>query len=276
VASSLVFDRLSPTIGAEVSGIDLSARSAPLGDDVIAEVRAGLLEHKVLFFRDQTITTEDHLAFGRRFGELEVHPITPKDQQHPELFVLRHDKDKRGTENTWHSDVTWRPEPSLGSILRARQLPDVGGDTLFADMHAAYEGLPDKVRNQLDGLSAIHDFTRVFGYGQSEERRREMMAEHPPVEHPVVRTHPETGRKGIYVNAAFTVAIKGMGDSESTRLLRTLYRQASVPEYQCRFRWRVDSLAFWDNRSTQHYAVSDYWPEVRVMERVTVVGDRPY
>ena len=271
--TTLVFDRLSPTIGAEVSGIDLGA---PLGDDVIAEVRAGLLEHKVLFFREQAITTEEHLAFARRFGDLEVHPVTPKDQQHPEILVLQHDEQRRGRENTWHSDVTWRPEPSLGSILRARTVPDVGGDTLFADMHAAYDGLPDEVRNQIDGLSAIHDFTRVFGAGQSEAKRHEMLAKHPPVEHPVVRTHPETGRKGIYVNAAFTVAIKGMGDSESSRLLRTLYRQASIPEHQCRFRWRVDSVAFWDNRSTQHYAVSDYWPAVRVMERATVAGDRPY
>jgi taurine dioxygenase len=278
VTATLTFDRLSPTIGAEVSGIDLSQSLGPEGmaNDVIAAVRQGLLDHKVLFFRDQAIDTEAHLAFGKRFGELEVHPITPKDQQHPEVFVLRHDEKHRGTENMWHSDVTWRPEPSLGSILRARQLPEVGGDTLFADMHAAYDGLPDKVRNQLEGLTAIHDFTRVFGIGQPEERRQQMMAEHPPVEHPVVRTHPETGRKGIYVNSAFTVAIKGMGDSESSRLLATLYRQAHIPEYQCRFRWRVDSLAFWDNRSTQHYAVSDYWPAVRVMERVTVVGDRPY
>jgi taurine dioxygenase len=273
VASSLVFERLSPTIGAEVRGIDLGG---PLTDEVIAEVRAGLLEHKVLFFRDQAITTEDHLRFARRFGELEIHPATPKDQEHPEILRIQHDEERRGRENTWHSDVTWRPEPSLGSILRARQVPEVGGDTLFADMHAAYEGLPDKVRHQIDGLAAIHDFTRVFGAGQPEERRQKMMAAYPPVEHPVVRTHPETGRKGIYVNAAFTVAIKGMGDSESSRLLQTLYRQASVPELQCRFRWRVDSLAFWDNRSTQHYAVSDYWPAVRVMERATVAGDRPY
>jgi taurine dioxygenase len=269
---ALQFEPLSPTIGAEVSGVDLRER---LSDETIARLRQGLLEHKVLFFREQHITTEQHLEFGRRFGELEIHPVTPLDQQHPEVLRIRHDENRRGTENTWHSDVTWRPEPSLGSILRARQVPRVGGDTLFADMHAAYDGLRESVRDEIDGLSAIHDFTRVFGRFVSDEQRQDMMRRHPSVEHPVVRTHPETGRKGIYVNAAFTVAIKGVSDSDSNRLLRLLYRQASIPEYQCRFRWRDDSIAFWDNRSTQHYAVSDYFPQVRTMERVTIVGDKP-
>lgn len=271
--TSIGFERLSPTIGGEVTGIDL--RTVP-DDDTLAALRAGLLEHKVIFFRDQDITTEQHIAFARCFGELEIHPVTPLDQPNPEVLVIRHDENRRGSENTWHSDVTWRPEPSLGSILRSRVVPDVGGDTLFADMHAAFESLPDKVRHQVDGLTAIHDFTRVFGFGLDAKAQQEMMARHPPVEHPVIRTHPETGRKGIYVNAAFTVAIKGMGDTESARLLRTLYRQAGAPELQCRFRWRVNSLAFWDNRSTQHYAVSDYHPAVREMERVTVAGDKPF
>ncbi|HEY2813697.1 MAG TPA: TauD/TfdA family dioxygenase [Acidimicrobiales bacterium] len=273
VASTLRFEPLSPTIGAEVSGIDIGGN---VSDEVIAGLRQGLLDHKVLFFREQHITTEEHLAFARRFGDLEVHPVTPLDQQHHEVLMIRHDENRRGVENTWHSDVTWRPEPSLGSILRARSVPPVGGDTLFADMYAAYEGLPESVRDEIDGLSAIHDFTRVFGRSVSDERKQEMMRRYPSVEHPVVRTHPETGRQGIYVNAAFTVAIKGVSDSDSARLLALLYRQASIPEYQCRFKWRADSLAFWDNRSTQHYAVSDYFPHVREMERVTIVGDRPY
>jgi taurine dioxygenase len=142
-------------------------------------------------------------------------------------------------------------------------------------MYAAYEGLPKNIRDEIDGLTAIHDFTRVFGRLVDDEKKQEMMRRHPSVEHPVVRTHPETGRKGMYVNAAFTVAIKGVSDSDSERLLQRLYRQANIPEYQCRFRWRADSIAFWDNRCTQHYAVSDYFPQVRVMERVTIVGDRP-
>jgi taurine dioxygenase len=272
-ASTLHFEPLSPTIGAEVSGIDIRE---DVSDETIAGVRQGLLDHKVLFFREQHITTEQHLAFGRRFGELEVHPVTPLDQEHREVLEIRHDENRRGVENTWHSDVTWRPEPSLGSILRARSVPPVGGDTLFADMYAAYEGLPESVRDEIDGLSAIHDFTRVFGRFVSDERKQEMMRRYPSVEHPVVRTHPETGRKGIYVNAAFTVAIKGVSDSDSERLLQLLYRQATIPEYQCRFHWRADSIAFWDNRSTQHYAVSDYYPQVRLMERVTIAGDKPY
>jgi len=269
----LTFEPLSPTVGAEVHGIDLRDE---VSDEAIATLRQGLLEHKVLFFREQHITTEQHLALGRRFGELEVHPMTPSFQKHREVLVIRHDENRRGTENFWHSDVTWRPEPSLGSMLRARDVPAVGGDTLFADMHAAYDGLPDEIRDEVDGLTAIHDFTRVFGRLVDEERRQEMLRRYPSVEHPVIRTHPETGRKGIYVNAAFTVAIKGVSDSDSARLLQLLYRQATIPEYQCRFRWRADSIAFWDNRSTQHYAVSDYFPQVRLMERVTIVGDKPY
>jgi len=272
-AGSLTVEPLSPSIGAEVQGIDLREEAS---DEAIATIRQALLDHKVLFFREQHITIEQHLAFARRFGDLEIHPVTPLDQEHREVLVIRHDENRRGVENNWHSDVTWRPEPSLGSMLRARAVPPVGGDTLFADMHAAYEGLPQELRDEIDGLIAIHDFTRVFGRFVDDEKKQEMMRRYPSVEHPVVRTHPETGRKGIYVNAAFTVAIKGVSDSDSERLLQRLYRQAAVPEYQCRFRWRADSIAFWDNRSTQHYAVSDYYPQVRLMERVTIVGDRPY
>jgi taurine dioxygenase len=263
---------LSPTIGAEVAGLDLSE---PLGESGAAAVRAALLEHKVLFFRDQDITTEQHVAFGRCFGDLEVHPFVPHKDGFPEVMQLTHDRERKGQENTWHSDVTWRLEPSLGSVLRAIELPPVGGDTLFADMYAAYDGLPASVQERVNGLSAIHDFTHVFGRRLDAEKLAEMQRQYPQVEHPVIRTHPETGRKGIYVNAAFTVAIKGMGDEESRKTLRLLYAQASIPEHQCRFRWAPGSIAFWDNRACQHYAVSDYWPNVRRMERVTIIGDRP-
>ena len=191
--NTISFDRLSPTIGAEVGNIDLRET---LDDATVATLRAGLLEHKVLFFREQAITSEQHLDFGRYFGDLEIHPVTPKDQEHREILLIQHDEGNRGSQNTWHSDVTWRPEPSLGSILRARVVPDVGGDTLFADMHGAYEGLPDKIRHRLDGLSAIHDFTRVFGRRFNPEVREQMQRKYPSVEHPVVRTHPETGRQG--------------------------------------------------------------------------------
>jgi len=274
--SSLTLAPLTPTIGAEVSGVDLSK---PVEAGEVAALRQALLDWKVLFFRDQDITTEQHLAFARLFGELEVHPFAPAKPGYPEVLAITHDRESRGKENTWHSDVTWRLEPSLGSILRAVEVPPVGGDTLFADMYAAYEGLSDKVKARIDGAVAIHDFTHfregLHRKGKSEEEIEAFDKAYPKPRHPVVRTHPETGRKAIYVNAAFTVAIEGMDDAESKALLTHLYAQAAIPEYQCRFRWEPNSIAFWDNRASQHYAASDYWPAVRRMERVTVVGDRP-
>jgi taurine dioxygenase len=263
---------LSPTIGAELHGVGLAA---PLDDETLAEVRRALLEYKVIFFRDQDITPEQHVAFARRFGELEVHPFVPHRDGFPEVMVLKKNERLGGYENVWHSDVTWRLAPSLGSVLLAREVPDVGGDTLFSDMYAAYEGLDDDLRQTLEGRRAVHDFTHTFGRFMSAEELAKKQAEFPPAEHPVVRTHPETGRKGLYVNAAFTSHILGMGREESDALLELLYRQASIPEYQCRFHWRRHSIAFWDNRAVQHYAVSDYWPQRRLMERVTIVGDTP-
>jgi taurine dioxygenase len=263
---------MSPTVGAEIGGIDLTR---PLDDETIEELRRVLLAYKVIFFRDQQVTTEQHLAFARRFGELEVHPFAPQKPGHPEVLVLEKNAEVGGYENIWHSDVTWRLQPSLGSVLRAREVPPVGGDTLFADMYAAYDGLDASVRASLDGLRAVHDFTYTFGRGLSPEKLAEKQQEYPPAEHPVVRTHPETGRKGLYVNAAFTSHVIGLSKDDSRALLDLLYRQATVPEYQCRFRWRADSIAFWDNRAVQHYAASDYWPQKRVMERVTIIGDTP-
>jgi len=263
---------LSPCIGAEVFGIDL--RIDP-DDGTLAELDKAFLDHKVLFFRDQDITSEQHVAFARHFGDLEVHPFVPHKTDFPEVMVLQHDEKNRGTENAWHSDVTWRLEPSLGSILRAIEVPDVGGDTLFANMEAAFDALDDGLKERLRAMTAIHDFARVFGFNKTPEERAELREKFPPAEHPVIRTHPVTGRPSIYVNVAFTSHIVGLDDDESQKLLALLYRQASIPEYQCRFRWAPHSLAFWDNRCVQHYAVSDYWPARRRMERVTIVGDRP-
>jgi len=268
---------LTPTIGGEVSGIDLAA---PLSSADKTALRQALLDWKVLFFRDQDITTEQHLAFARNFGALEEHPFAPAKDGYPEVLAITHDRDSRGRENTWHSDVTWRLEPSLGSILRAVEVPPVGGDTLFADMYAAYEGLSDDVRAEIDGAAAVHDFTHFRAgmrrRGKSEAEIEAFNAAYPKPHHPVVRTHPETGRKALYVNAAFTVEILGMEKARSDALLAHLYAQAAIPEYQCRFRWETNSIAFWDNRASQHYAASDYWPAVRRMERVTIIGDRPY
>jgi taurine dioxygenase len=262
---------LSPNIGAEILGVDLT-RPDPA---MVAGIRAALLEHKVVFFRDQNLTAAQHMAFARMFGELEIHPITPKDQPNPELLHIEHGPTNRGRENSWHSDVTWREKPSLGSILRALEVPDVGGDTLFANMAAAYDLLSPEMQRFVCGLTAVHDIARVFGkrLGKSVE---DLHQDHPLMEHPVVRTHPETGQRALYVNAPFTSHIKGLSAKESDWLLAHLYAQAANPEIQCRFRWRAGSLAFWDNRSSQHFAASDYFPARRVMERVTIAGDRPY
>ena len=263
---------LSPSVGAEIGGVRMSADVAP---EQVAEIRRALLDWKVIFFRDQDVSVAEHVAFGRHFGELEIHPFTPNRKDHPEVVVIHHDENSKQGQNQWHSDVTWRLEPSLGSILRARIVPPVGGDTLFADMFAAYDGLSDEVKEKLDGAHAIHSFEHNFGRGMNDEKREEFLEKFPPARHPVVRTHPESDRKGLYVNAAFTTHIEGLEEEESRRLLRYLYRQASVPEYQCRFRWQKNSVAFWDNRAVQHYAAFDYQPHIRRVERVTVVGDRP-
>ncbi len=271
--ATLELTPLTATIGAELHGVDLAG---DLSDETIAAIRAALLEWKVVFFRDQRGLDRDrHVAFGRRFGDLEVHPLTPKDQAQPEIFVIPAGG-KTKAPGTWHSDVTWRPEPSLGSILRAVELPPVGGDTLWADMHKAYDLLDDATKDRIEGLVAYHDYASAFAFGRGPEVEAKMRAKHPTVEHPVVRTHPETGRKSIYVNVAFTRGIKGMDAAEAQPLLRRLQHQAWIPDVQCRFRWQPGSVAFWDNRATQHIVSNDFLPAKRIMERVTVVGDRPF
>ncbi|PSM38984.1 taurine dioxygenase [Streptomyces dioscori] len=261
-------------IGAEVRGVDLAEELAP---EVLAELKRALLEWKVLFFRGQELTAREHADVARHWGELEDHPFLPKAEI-PEVVRLEHDGARPGTENIWHSDVSFSPTPPLGSMLRAVTVPALGGDTLWADMHAAYQGLPEDVRELIDGLSALHEIPTVTGEAADEvaKNMREARARFQPVEHPVVRTHPETGRKLLYVNPVFTSAIVGLAPSRSQDLLDLLFRQATLPEYQVRFRWEPGSVAFWDNRATQHYAVSDYFPDFRLMERVTIIGDRPY
>jgi taurine dioxygenase len=271
--ATITVEPLSPTIGAEIAGVRMSG---DVSDEQIAEIRQALLDWKVIFFRDQDVEVAEHVAFGRKFGELEIHPFTPNREDHPEVVVIHHDENSKRGQNRWHSDVTWRQEPSLGSILRGREIPPVGGDTLFADMYAAYEGLPEAIREKIDDARAIHSFVQNFGRGMTEAQRARYLEQYPEARHPVVRTHPETGRRALYVNAAFTTAIEGFEPEESANLLKRLYRQASVPEYQCRFRWRKNSVAFWDNRAVQHYAAFDYHPNVRRVERVTVVGDKPF
>ena len=263
---------ISPSIGAELSDIDLAV---DMDESLFAEVQRALLAYKVLFFRDQNTSAAQHVAFARQFGELEIHPFLPSNTDFRELVRFQKDADRVGVENLWHSDVSWRQEPSLGSVLRAIETPTVGGDTLFCDMVAAYEGLTDEVKEEITGRTAVHDFTYTFGQAMDEETLARKREEFPPAHHPVVRTHPETGEKILYVNAFFTSHIEDMEPGESAELLQTLYNQALYPEYQCRFQWRNNSVAFWDNRSTQHYATSDYWPQPRTMERATIIGDRP-
>ncbi len=204
-----------------------------------------------------------------------MHPFIPANGEHPELVRFAKSADVGGYENGWHSDVSWREVPSMAAVLHAVAVPPTGGDTLFADMYAAYDGLSDDVRKRIDGLRAVHDYMMAFGAQVPPEQRDEIRARFPRVEHPVVRTHPETGRRLLYVNRFFTSHVLGLDPEESRALLDRLCRQADVIEYQCRFRWTPDTVVMWDNRAVQHYACSDYWPSVRVMERASIVGDRP-
>jgi taurine dioxygenase len=270
---TITIDPMTVTIGAEIGGVDLAD---DLDDDTIEEIRQALLDWKVIFFRDQDrLDRPSHVAFGRRFGDLEIHPVTPKDQEQPEVFVIPAGGEFRAPDR-WHSDVTWRPEPSLGSILRAVKLPPLGGDTLWADMGKAYDLLDDDTKELIDDKKATHDYASAFGFNQPQEVQDRMREQHPTVEHPIVRTHPETGRKTLYVNSSFTRGIVGMEQDEANKLLARLYRQSTIVDTQCRFRWRPGSVAFWDNRATQHVVSNDFLPAKRVMERVTVVGDKPY
>lgn len=263
---------MTPAIGAEILDIDLGVENIA---DAVPAIRAALLKYGVVFFRDQDLTQEQHIAFARHFGDLEIHPATPKDQPNPEVLHIAHGPESRGQENYWHSDVTWRDTPSLGSILMAREVPEVGGDTLFANMHLAYERLSGPMKRHCESLTAVHDIARVFAkrLGKAPE---DLHGKFPPSRHPVIRTHPETGERAIYVNIAFTSHIEGLSERESQWLLDHLYTTAKDAEIQCRFRWQAGSIAFWDNRVCQHLAVSDYFPARRVMERVTVAGDKPF
>jgi taurine dioxygenase len=263
---------LTPVIGAEIAGVNLSG---PVTPELQAELNRALLEWKVLFFRNQNVTSEQLKVFARLWGELEVHPFLPQGES-KEFVRFARDQKQAGYENIWHTDVTFRPRPAKACLLKMIKVPPVGGDTLWADMGAAYDNLPDKIKESIDGLTAIHDFTPAFSDFMTKEELAEKQAEFPPVEHPVVRTHPETGRKTLFVNPSFTTRIVGMKPEESEALLQYLFRQAQIPEYQVRFRWEENTIAFWDNRATQHYAVSDYYPNPRQAERVAIVGDQPY
>lgn len=277
---------LTCSIGAEVHGVDLADVSRD--DDLFAELKSRLLEHKVLFFRDQDMSRDEHVALAQRFGALEDHPVVGSDPDHPGLVRIYKDLDSapEAFENAYHCDATWRANPPMGCVLRCVEGPAVGGDTIWVNMALAYERLPQDVKEKIEGLRARHSIEASFGARLPMDKRLELRDRFPDAEHPVVRVHPETGEKILFVNS-FTTHLTNFHTSENVRcgidyapgageLLRYLQSQATIPEYQVRWRWTRNSVAIWDNRSTQHYAVQDYWPAVRKMERAGIVGDRPF
>jgi len=263
---------LTAAIGAEIAGVDLRR---PLADEAVAAVRQALLDHLVVFFRDQPLTDDEHLAFALRFGPLAVPPLATKYQDRPAVTVLDQVSPKGEGADEWHSDNTFMDHPPLGSILRAVQLPPVGGDTCFASMYAAYEALSPPVRALVDGLRAVHDVTKpmrkAIAAGHTNLGLAEMQERWPPVEHPVVVTHPETGRKALFVNRNSTTHLVGVSERENDVVLPFLLDHVRSPEFKCRFHWRPDSIAFWYNLCVQHYAVADY-EQRRVMRHVTIDG----
>lgn len=270
------FHQVAPALGAEVTGVDLRA---PIDETTLAALRAGLNEHQVLFFRDQPIEPAHHRALARGFGETVGHPAYPTVEGFDEINILESTPNAPTKIDTWHTDMTFLERPPLGSILRAQVVPAVGGDTLFASLFAAYASLSANMKRYLDGLVALHAFAHGFRHSLAErggwERLGEAVKQNPPVRHPVIRTHPESGRKALFVNRLFTTHIEGLSEAESDAILAYLYDHLELPEHTCRFRWRVDSIAFWDNRATLHRPVNDYFPHHRRMERITIAGDRP-
>lgn len=272
--STINVEQINSFLGAEVTGVNLAGG---IDDTDVSTLETALAEHQVLVFRDQSMTGEELMALGEKFGPLSVHPFSPNDEKSPALILFKNDENTPpwGTD-VWHSDETFRKVPPLGTMLHALDVPKFGGDTMFTSMTAAFEGLSDRMQHFLSGLEAYHDFI-VFKalFGDTAERRAKLLEyeqDYPPALHPVVAEHPVTGKKLIFVNPQFTVKIKGMGAPESQQLLNQLYDLTKVPEYQYRHHWTNNTLVFWDNRSTQHYAVHDYFPKKRYMQRVTISG----
>src|SRR5271166_5941362 len=283
---SIKVDQVTCAIGAELSNVNLGVASrAP---ELMAEIRALLLQHKVLFLKDQDFTRAEHVAFARQFGALEDHPVAGSDPDHPGLVLIYKGPDTRAEqyENAYHCDTTWRECPQFGAVLRCTEAPPVGGDMIWVNMALAYERLPEHIKTQIAGLRARHSIEASFGAAMPIEKRLALKAQFPDAEHPVVRTHPETGEKILFVNA-FATHFTNYHTPENVRfgqdfapgsalLLNYLISQATIPEYQVRWRYKKNSIAFWDNRSTQHYAVHDYWPAEWKMERAGIKGDATF
>jgi len=282
---SIKVEPLTCAIGAQLSNVNLGVASRDPA--LVAEIRALLLKHRVLFFRDQDITRAEHVAFARHFGELEDHPVAGSDPENPGLVRIYKSPESPNDryENGWHTDATWREKPPFGCVLRCVECPPVGGDTMWANMVLAYERLPEHVKTQIAGLRARHSIEASFGAAMPIDKRLALKAQFPDAEHPVVRRHPETGEKVLFVNS-FTTHFTNFHTADNVRvgqdyapgsanLLQYLQSQASIPEVQVRRRLRTNTVAIWDNRSTQHYAVQDFWPATRHLERAGIVGDRP-
>ena len=276
---SLTITPLSSALGAQIDGVDLTL---PLTEQQRTAIERALLEHQVIFFKNQSITPQQQASFAANFGDLHIHPIYPNVPEQPEVLVLDTAVTDVRDNAVWHTDVTFLPTPAMGAVLSAKQLPAYGGDTLWASGIAAFEGLSKPLQVLLDGLSATHDFTKSFPlerFGSTPEdlaRWEQTRKSNPPLSHPVIRTHPVSGRKSLFVNEGFTTKINELSEAESEAILKLLFAHATRPEYTIRWRWQENDVAFWDNRVTQHYAVDDYRPNRRVMHRATILGDAPF
>lgn len=268
---------IAGALGAEITGVDLRQ---PISGELYGEIRKALVTYQVIFFRDQPIEPAHQKALADLFGPLQTHPAYDTVEGFEEIAILESLPDKPTLIEKWHTDMTFRAHPPMGTMLRSRIIPEKGGDTLWSSMTAAFDALSTPMQSFLSGLTAVHDFAHGFRESLAEpggaERLAPAIAANPPVQHPVIRTHPESGRKLIFVNELFTTHIKDMPAAESDHLLAFLFNHVKTPEFGCRFRWTVNAIAFWDNRSTQHKPVNDYFPAHRRMERITIDGDKPY
>ncbi|MCA9130474.1 MAG: TauD/TfdA family dioxygenase, partial [Planctomycetales bacterium] len=280
-SNTIQASRFAGSLGAEITGVDLSAA---LSDETIAEIRQALLDHLVIFFRDQRLSPEQQIAFAKRFGSLEEHDFVEGMEDYPEIIrvVREADETTMNFGGAWHSDVTHQQSPAMGSVLYAVDVPPFGGDTLFSNQYLAYETLSPGMQRMLEGLTAIHSARGPFApEGRSKDNWKNMRVKtsekaYEETEHPVIRTHPETGRKMLFVNRTFTIRFKDMTEQESAPLLEYLFRHASHERFTCRFRWTKGAVAFWDNRAVLHYALNDYTGYRREMYRVAISGDRPF
>ncbi len=276
---SLTITPISAALGAQIDGIDLTQ---PLNVEQRDAVEQALLKHQVIFFKKQSITPQQQARFAANFGDLHIHPIYPNVPEQPEVLVLDTAVTDVRDNAVWHTDVTFLATPAMGAVLSAKQLPAFGGDTLWASGIAAFEGLSKPLQALLDGLTATHDFTKSFPlerFGNTPEdfaRWDQTRKNNPPLSHPVIRTHPVSGRKSLFVNEGFTTRINELSELESEAVLKLLFAHATRPEYTIRWRWEENDVAFWDNRVTQHFAVDDYRPNRRVMHRATIFGDAPF